>query len=437
VPLPTGTVTILAGQTTGTIMVPVRGDTADEANEAFQVTLSNPVGGAVLSAVPGATAASSTIVNDDKINVISITGPAAGSAEGNSGSSSRTFTVNLTNKAGVAVAAAAATTVAWEVTGAILNSANAADFAGQIKGFVTIDQGATSATFTVNVAGDTLVETDEGFAVVITNPPVGTLLGTATAASTILNDDVAVQVPGGGGGGTPPVEPPPGGGGGGTPPVEPPANVPGITIPGTRKGETLNGSANDDTIKGMAGKDILNGNGGNDKLYGGTGNDTLNGGEGNDELYGEAGNDTLNGDNGNDTLNGGLGRDTLNGGAGNDRLIGSLGRDIMTGGEGADVFVFNAKITEIGKRLASNDQIVDFTSGVDDIDFSAIDANTAAGGDQAFTFIGSDAFSGAGQIRYDAATGLLQGNDISSNAADFSLTLVNPPTSLLGTDFIL
>ena len=74
---------------------------------------------------------------------------------------------------------------------------------------------------------------------------------------------------------------------------------------------------------------------------------------------------------------------------------------------------------------------------MDDIDFSAIDANTAAGGDQAFTFIGSDAFSGAGQLRYDAATGLLQGNVNNSNAADFTITLVNTPASLLGTDFIL
>ncbi|MEY3308335.1 MAG: hypothetical protein RLZZ413_2373, partial [Pseudomonadota bacterium] len=147
--------------------------------------------------------------------------------------------------------------------------------------------------------------------------------------------------------------------------------------------------------------------------------------------------DILNGDDGDDVLNGGAGRDTLNGGIGNDRLIGSVARDIMTGGEGADVFVFNAKITEIGRSLATNDQIVDFASGVDQIDFSAIDANTADGGNQAFTFIGSEAFYGAGQIRYDAATGRLQGNVNSSNAADFTISLLDKPSLLLEADFIL
>jgi hypothetical protein len=74
---------------------------------------------------------------------------------------------------------------------------------------------------------------------------------------------------------------------------------------------------------------------------------------------------------------------------------------------------------------------------VDDIDFSAIDANTGLGGDQAFTFIGSEAFYGAGQLRYDAATGQLQGNVNSSNAADFTISLLDKPSLLLEADFIL
>jgi Ca2+-binding RTX toxin-like protein len=411
--------TIAAGQTTGTITVPVRGDVAIEANETYQVVLSNPVGGAIL----GTPTATSTIVNDDRSNVISITGPGAGSAEGNSGSSSRTFTVNLNSPA------AFATTVSWVVTAVGANPVNAADFAAgqQLSGIVTIPKDASSATITVNVAGDTQVEFDEGFAVTISNPPAGIQLGTATATSSILNDDVEVQIPGGGGGGTPPsviVDPPP---------VEAPLNVPGITVMGTRKSETLNGSANDDTIYGLGGKDILNGNGGNDMMDGGTGNDTLNGGAGNDTLLGGAGIDILNGDDGDDVLNGGAGRDTLNGGIGNDRLIGSVGRDIMSGGTGSDTFVFNANIKEIGKSLATNDQILDFTSG-DKIDLSAIDASSAAGL-QDFDFIGAADFTGVGQLRYK--DGQLQGNVNGSNAADFTITLVNGPASLSQGDFIL
>ena len=37
---------------------------------------------------------------------------------------------------------------------------------------------------------------------------------------------------------------------------------------------------------------------------------------------------------------------------------------------------------------------------VDIIDLSALDANAGIGGNQAFSFIGTAAFSGAGQLRY-------------------------------------
>ena len=40
------------------------------------------------------------------------------------------------------------------------------------------------------------------------------------------------------------------------------------------------------------------------------------------------------------------------------------------------------------------DQILDFTPGTDKIDLSRIDANSLVAGDQAFNWIGSNAFSG-------------------------------------------
>jgi Ca2+-binding RTX toxin-like protein len=129
-----------------------------------------------------------------------------------------------------------------------------------------------------------------------------------------------------------------------------------------------------------------------------------------------------------------LGIDTLIGGNGNDLLIGSAGRDIMTGGTGNDVFRFGANIAEIGKASATRDRIVDFTSGDDLIDLSAIDASSAAGV-QDFVFIGSAAFTGLGQLRYE--NGQLHGNVNGTNAADFTITLVNAPVSLSSGDFIL
>jgi Ca2+-binding RTX toxin-like protein len=62
--LPTGTATILAGQTSTTINVLVQGDTTFEQNETFQLALSNPVS-ANATFVLGAVTATSTIVNDD------------------------------------------------------------------------------------------------------------------------------------------------------------------------------------------------------------------------------------------------------------------------------------------------------------------------------------------------------------------------------------
>jgi Ca2+-binding RTX toxin-like protein len=62
--LPTGTATILAGQTSTTIPVQVQGDTTVEQNETFQLALANPVS-ANATFVLGAVAATSTILNDD------------------------------------------------------------------------------------------------------------------------------------------------------------------------------------------------------------------------------------------------------------------------------------------------------------------------------------------------------------------------------------
>lgn len=59
--LPSGTITFADGQTSRTITINVAADSADEANETFRVTLSNPTSGAQIS---GATA-TGTIVNDD------------------------------------------------------------------------------------------------------------------------------------------------------------------------------------------------------------------------------------------------------------------------------------------------------------------------------------------------------------------------------------
>jgi 3-phytase len=101
------------------------------------------------------------------------------------------------------------------------------------------------------------------------------------------------------------------------------------------------------------------------------------------------------------------GNDTIYGGAGNDKIEGNIGNDILHGGVGNDIFI-------IGSSSAMNEVILDFTKSQDRIDLGERDANTVTSGWQDFSFIGSQAFTKAGQLRayQDAAKGItvIEGN---------------------------
>jgi Ca2+-binding RTX toxin-like protein len=245
------------------------------------------------------------------------------------------------------------------------------------------------------------------------------------------------------------------------------------TIIGSRFNDTMIGDAGANTLEGGGGIDALFGRDGNDTLDGGEAHDFLTGGRGNDVLHGGADNDLLWGNAGNDTLDGGTGADVLAGGAGvdtadysasfaavtvdlstgtghggdaegdrlysienvigsafDDTLIAGTAGNRLVGGAGADTFVFK---TIADSPLGAPDTIADFSSAqFDQIDLSAIDANSNVAGDQAFFYIGADAFSHtAGELRF--ANHLLQGDVNGDGVADFSIR-VNAD-SLEATDF--
>jgi Ca2+-binding RTX toxin-like protein len=141
-----------------------------------------------------------------------------------------------------------------------------------------------------------------------------------------------------------------------------------------------------------------------------------------------------------DTIVGGQGADEIWGRGGSDRITGGLGADILRGGEGDDVFVYNA-VAESGP--AGRDTILDFTSGSDRIDLSGIDADSLQAGDQAFSWIGSNAFSGAaGELRayQDSASGtwIVEGDVNGDGTADFQIGVVADASGpLVGPDFML
>ena len=187
------------------------------------------------------------------------------------------------------------------------------------------------------------------------------------------------------------------------------------------------GGQGDDVLFGGVGADALAGNGGADELNGDSENDTLTGGDGNDRVFGGTNNDRLLGNNGDDHLDGDANRDVLLGGGGDDTVLGGGGFDILTGGQGGDIFVF-AFAAEIGTTAGNRDIITDFRVGVDVIDLTEIDANIALGGNQAFAFLGNAAFTNvAGQLRYSAVNGLLQGDANGDGLADFALDLTSRP----------
>jgi len=226
-------------------------------------------------------------------------------------------------------------------------------------------------------------------------------------------------------------------------------------------GNSLQGLGGNDVLRGLAGADSLLGAAGNDKLDGGddadtldggAGNDSLRGGAGNDDLSGGTGNDKLDGDDDADTLDGGAGNDSLRGGAGNDDLSGGTGNDIVSGGAGSDVVrggagadTFAFLLLDIAPLAeTTGDVIAEFSSAEGDrIDLSAIDANRLVAKNQAFTFIGSTAFSKvAGELRYEVVGPndiYLSGDTNGDGKADFVIGLSGPSNvaSLVANDFVL
>lgn len=106
--------------------------------------------------------------------------------EGNSGTTNFSFNITLSE------AQSAPVTVDWSVLGSGGSPADAADFGGSLtSGQVTFEPGQTVLPITVQVSGDTVLETDETFLVSLSNPTAGEVF--ASAIGTILADDAQLQ----------------------------------------------------------------------------------------------------------------------------------------------------------------------------------------------------------------------------------------------------
>ncbi|CAO3363750.1 calcium-binding protein [Azospirillum palustre] len=219
--------------------------------------------------------------------------------------------------------------------------------------------------------------------------------------------------------------------------------------------DTLLGEDGNDWLDAGAGNDWLDGGAGNDTLYGGLGSDVLRGGSGDDVLFGDVYSDRSHeiSVNPNDTVTGY--EDVLLGGNGNDTLIGGYAADLLDGGAGADVFSIR-NLNE--STLAAPDVILNFNGAVvaaealrglasyatagaegDRIDLSEIDAIAGTTANDAFTFIGTAAFSAAGQLRYQTSgtVTLIEGDVNGDRTADFRIQVNIANYSFSAFDFVL
>ena len=152
-------------------------------------------------------------------------------------------------------------------------------------------------------------------------------------------------------------------------------------------------------------------------------------------IGGGAANDILVGGQQSDAIVGGAGDDQLYGLAGNDYLVGGAGADTLRGGFGADRFVY----LSVGNSTSTSmDHILDFQGTIDRIDLSAIDSGN--GGDQAFTFIGANAFDGtAGELRAFQSGGhwFVEADTNGDMNADLVIQVETFGHALVQSDFVL
>ena len=166
----TGTLTISAGVTTGTIVVPITTDATDESDETATLTLSNPN-----NATIGDATSDLVITDDDAPPAISISDGTA--TEGGTA----TFTASLTNPSSEDI------TVEYESSSG--TATNGSDFTA-VTETLTISAGETTATFDVVTTADAKDELDETGTVTLSNPTNATISDN-TADLVITDDDTA------------------------------------------------------------------------------------------------------------------------------------------------------------------------------------------------------------------------------------------------------
>ncbi len=177
--IPPTTMTITAGNTSGSFNVLINNDDVTEPAETIQLILSNPSANATLGTPNTATL---TILDDDTVPTITF-GAAAYEVDENGGELS--VTVNLDVQAGQTVRVDYATSDGTAEAGKDYDSAS---------GFLAFPAGTTSKVFKLTIPDDTLEEGNETFNIALSNPENAVLGMPNSATITIIDDDLPPTV---------------------------------------------------------------------------------------------------------------------------------------------------------------------------------------------------------------------------------------------------
>ncbi|MEP6625047.1 MAG: Calx-beta domain-containing protein, partial [Acidimicrobiia bacterium] len=169
-----GTVSIPAGSTTGSINVPVRGDNTVESTEKFAMVLSSPSGANL-----GRKSVSGSIIDDDFESGVQMSVGNAAIEEGTTGTRTLRVTVTLSATSTHATSASFATSDGTATAGVDYTATS---------GTVHIAAGSNRATISIPVSADTTTEANESIHITLSNP-VGLVLRRFNGTGTINNDD--------------------------------------------------------------------------------------------------------------------------------------------------------------------------------------------------------------------------------------------------------
>ncbi len=170
--------TIAPGSTSGTISIPVIGDTLPEPNETFTVNLNSGTN----VTIAGDTQGQATITDDDSAPTVTIGDPATVTEDN----------VNVSFPVTLSAPAPAPVTITWTTTDG--SAVAPGDYDAASGPALVIGTGSSSGTITVGVNEDALPEGTENFHVDLQNATGATLQADRRGTATITDDDSAPTV---------------------------------------------------------------------------------------------------------------------------------------------------------------------------------------------------------------------------------------------------